>query len=188
VNADAIYNVTKALQDFLTHAINGSPGDVFVGPLDDQNANKAKAVLFLYRIAVNADLRSSTHVVSAAMPSDPPTVYDTSLPLDLYYLFTAGTAQTGGELEALSVLGLAMRALNDSPYLDGLAVRNETVRVSVDPIGIEEMSRIWTLFPTANFRTSVVYLATPVWLDPARPPTRGVPVVEEPHLVGQVGT
>src|SRR5262249_49195035 len=111
MQGDAIFNVTKALQDFLTTAINGSPGDVFVGPLDDPNANKAKAVLFLYRIATNADLRSQPHIVPGALMTDPPTIYENSLPLDLYYMFTAGSAQTGGELEALSVLGLAMRAL-----------------------------------------------------------------------------
>lgn len=185
MNADAIFNVTKALRDFLTAAINGNDGDVFVGPLDDQNANRAKAVLFLYRLSVNADLRSLPHVVAAAQLTDPPTIHDTSLPLDLHYLFTAGTAQTGGELEAMSTLGLAIQALNDRPALEGLPVRGETVRISIDPIGPEEMSRIWTLFPTANYRTSVVYVATPVWIDPARPPLRATPVVDERHAVGQ---
>src|SRR4051794_40332466 len=123
MNADAIYNVTRALQGFLTRAINGSPDDVFVGPLDDAKATRAKAVLFLYRLAVNPDLRSCPHVVPTTGVNVPPIEYENSLPLDLYYLFTAGTAQNGGELEALSVLGLAMRALNDSPFLDGLPVR-----------------------------------------------------------------
>jgi hypothetical protein len=187
MNADAIYNVTKALQDFLTRAINGQGDDVFVGPLDDPKATRAKAVLFLYRLAVNADLRSSPHLVAGPTVSAQATAYANSLPLDLHYLFTAGTAQNGGELEALSVLGLAMRALNDSPFLDGSPVRGERVHLSIDPIGSEEMSRIWTLFPTANYRTSVVYLATPVWLDPEAQEARGAPVVEEPHTFGQVG-
>ena len=48
----------------------------------------------------------------------------------------------------------------------------------------EEMSRIWTLFPTANFRTSVVYLAYPVLIDPALVRTVGPPVIREPHRAG----
>ena len=182
MDADAIRIVTKALQDYLTPIL----GDVYVGPLDDTNARDAKAVLFLYRVAVNADLRSLPHVVPQGN-SRPPIVYENALPLDLYYLLTAGSSQTGGELDALRVLGLAMRALNDSPSLDGVVVRGETVRFSLDPIGIEEMSRIWTLFPTANYRTSVVYLATPVWIDPAHLATIGEPVTEEPHVVGHAG-
>lgn len=180
MNADAIRIVTKALQDYLTPIV----GDVYVGPLDDPNASGAKAVLFLYRVATNADLRSASHVVAQA-GNQPPIAYENALPLDLYYLLTAGSSQTGGELDSLRVLGLAMRALNDSPSLDGLTVHGEAVRFTLDPIGIEEMSRIWTLFPTANYRTSVVYLATPVWIDPAMPPAGGAPVVEEPHRVGQ---
>jgi len=183
VDAAAIQIVTKALQDRLDAAIGTG---VYVGPLDDPNASGAKAVLFLYRVALNADLRSREHVVASPIPNDPPIVHERSLPLDLYYLFTAGTSQTGGELDALGVLGQAMRALNDSPFIEGVPVKGETVRVSIDPIGSEEMSRIWTLFPTANYRTSVVYLASPVWIDPERPRSFGAPVVEEPHGVGQV--
>ena len=37
----------------------------------------------------------------------------------------------------------------------------ETVHVSLEPLTTEETSRIWALFPTANYRTSVAYLATP---------------------------
>jgi hypothetical protein len=181
MDANAIRIVTKALQDLLTPIV----GDVYVGPLDDPNAAGAKAMLFLYRVAVNADLRSSPHVV--ATPTSPPIVYENSLPLDLHYLVTAGTAQTGGELDALRVLGLMMQTLNATPNLVGLPVLGETVRLSLDPVGSEEMSRIWTLFPTANYRTSVVYVATPVWIDPAVVRAPGPPVVEEPHLVGQAG-
>jgi hypothetical protein len=184
MNADAIRVVTKALQDYLTPIV----GDVYVGPLDDPNASGAKAVLFLYRVAINPDLRSAGHVVPAEDDDQPPTIYETSLPLDLYYLLTAGTSQSGGELDSLRVLGLAMQALNDAPSLEGLSVRGETVRFTIDPIGIEEMSRIWTLFPTANYRTSVIYLATPVWIDPAHAPVAGAPVTEEPHTVGQAGS
>jgi hypothetical protein len=184
MDANAIRVVTKALQDFLTPIV----GDVFVGPLDDPNASGAKALLFLYRVAVNADLRSSPHFVAPADPAQAPTIYENSLPLDLHYLLTAGTAQTGGELDALRILGLMMQALNDAPNLVGLPVQGETVRLTLDPVGSEEMSRIWTLFPTANYRTSVVYLATPVWIDPGVPRTPGAPVVEEPHVVGQAGS
>ena len=184
MDANAIRIVTKTLQDFLTPAV----GDVFVGPLDDPNASGAKAVLFLYRVAVNADLRTTEHVVPSPVPGAPPLVYHNSLPLDLFYLLTAGTAQTGGEIDALRVLGLAMQAINDSPWLTGLSVQGDTVRLSLDPIASEEMSRIWTLFPTANYRTSVVYLATPVWIDPAFPETIAAPVTHEPHLIGQAAS
>jgi hypothetical protein len=174
--------VTEALKKLLTPAI----GSVYIGPLDDPDAAGDQAVLFLYRVAVNGDLRNSTHVLPPAAPGQPQRQFDGSLPLDLYYLLTAGNAETGGEGPALATLGRAMQVLNGSPTLTGIDVRGETVRVTLDPVSTEEMSRIWTLFPAANYRTSVVYLATPVWIDPVAPTIAGSPVIEEPHLVGPI--
>lgn len=183
MNANAVQLVTKALQDLLSPAVGGP---VYVGPLDDPQAAGAKAVLFLYRVAVNPDLRNSAHLAPPAVPGGPPIVYESALPLDLFYLLTAGDAQAGGELDALATLGQAMQVLQAEPNITGLPVQGETVRVTLDPISSEEMSRIWALFPTANYRTSVVYLATPVWIDPTSPTTTAIPVSSEPHNVGPI--
>jgi len=184
---DAINTVTTALKTLLEAALDPTGAGlqhVFVGPLDDTAGDKLNLHLFLYRVAVNADLRSTEHVVPATTPGQPPTIYRGSLPLDLYYLLTVSTKGSVDELGDLTMLGQAMQALNDAPILSGASVKNETARISLDPVGSEEMSRVWTLFPTANYRTSVVYLVSPVWIDPALPQTAATPVVEEPHLVG----
>ena len=190
MDSTAINRVTTALKTMLDAALeadSGSSESVFVGPLDDTGNTGFKMHLFLYRICVNADLRNSEHVVPASQPQLPSIIHRGALPLDLYYLVTAGTRNTGGELTDLSLLGRVMQVLNDSPNLVGLPVQNEIARVTLDPVGSEEMSRIWALFPTANYRTSVVYLVTPVWIDPAGPTVVGAPVVEEPHAVGHLG-
>ena len=188
MDAGAINRVTGALKKMLDTALrplnSNAAETVFVGPLDDPGNEGFKVLLFLYRVAVNADLRSRAHVVPAPQPDQPPIVYEGSLPLDLYYLVTAGTPKGGAELDGLSLLGRAIQALNDSPVLTGSGLQNEVVRVSIDPATTDELSRIWQLFPTANYRTSVVYLATPVWIDPARPTEPAAPVVSEPHAVG----
>jgi Pvc16 N-terminal domain len=181
MDANAVQLVTKALQDVVAASVGGT---VYVGPLDDADAAGAKAVLFLYRVAVNPDLRNSAHILPPNNPGDPQIVFENSLPLDLYYLLTAGDAQAGGELASLATLGTAMQALNASPNLTGVPVQGETVRVTLDPISSEEMSRIWALFPVANYRTSVVYLVTPVWIDPVSPTVGAAPVTYESHLVG----
>jgi hypothetical protein len=79
-----------------------------------------------------------------------------------------------------------MQALNDEPILVGLPVQNETVRVSLDSVSNEEMSRIWTLFPRADYCTSVVYLATPVWIDPDSARLPAPPVVHETYRIGHL--
>lgn len=170
MNGNAIQLVTKTLQDLLQAAFvrQAIAGGVYVGPLDDADANGAAAVLFLYRIAVNPDLRNNGHLVPASDPTQPALFHPEALPLDLYYLLTGGNTQTGGERDAgLMVLGYAMQALNDTPNLAGTALQGETIRLTIDSVSSEDMSRIWALFPTVNYRTSVAYRVSPVWLDPS---------------------
>lgn len=182
MSAEAIYATTQALRARLEQALQDAqdPGAVFVGPLDDPDARGASLILFLYRISPNPSLRNRDHRV---VPDDPPPaaaiVYTNSLPVDLHYLITVGTRDGQAEDPLLKVLGHAMRALNDEPDLVGPKVGHEPVHVSLEPHSTEEMSRIWTLFPTANYRTSVAYVATPVWIDPPQPPAGGARVVDD---------
>ena len=172
MSAEAIRMTTQAMRARLEAAlVDAGGGTVFVGPLDDPNAKGASLILFLYRIAANPSLRNHEHVVVSATPPPEVIVYRTALPLCLHYLVTIGSREdVADEDPLLSVLGYAMQALNDDTKLTGVKVGNETVEVSFDPLSTEEMSRVWTLFPTANYRTSVAYVATPVWIDPKLPP------------------
>lgn len=184
MKADAILRVTEVLRKRLEAALisSGMPGTVFVGPLDDPDASGAALVLFLYRIAPNANLRNSEHRLPSSVA--PPTVYQNSLPLDLYYLITVGTVSGASEEIPLRWLGYAIQALQAAPDLTGADVGQETVHVTLNPISTEETSRLWSLFPTANYRTSVAYLATPVWLDPPDLQPVAGPVVDDRLLAG----
>lgn len=189
MSAEAIRTVTLAIQSRLRAALTaaGSSQAPFVGPLDDQGAADAPLVLFLYRVAVNHALRNSEHRVLPAGPGATAQVHATSLPLDLHYLLTVGPRNQAGEPESLRFLGYAMQALNDNPELVGSQVEGETVRLSPDTASNEDMSRVWALFPTANYRTSVLYLASPVWVDPAAAAPRAPGVLGQDVLAGQRG-
>jgi hypothetical protein len=188
MSAEAIYRVTKALRASLQQALDDAddPGSVFIGPLDDPDAQGASLILFLYRMAPNPSLRNTEHRVASELPDAPPIVYTDALPLDLYYLITVGTRLGTGEEPLLRVLGYAIRALNDDPVITGEAVAQELVRVSMEPLTIEEISRIWALFPTVNYRTSVAYLVSPVWIDPARAPTPQRAVLHDQPRAGSL--
>jgi hypothetical protein len=77
-----------------------------------------------------------------------------------------------------------MQALQADPELTGAAVSQDVVRVTLEPLTTEEASRIWALFPTANYRTSVAYLATPVWIDPQEPAPLAAPVTQDERRAG----
>jgi len=184
MTGDAIKRVTDALKARLEIALSRStvPGTVFVGPLDDADSSGAALILFLYRIVPNPSLRNRDHVVPNTTP--PPVTFKNSLPLDLYYLVTVGTTPGSSEETLLTALGFAMQELQNDPELIGPVVQHQTVHISLEPLTTEESSRIWALFPTANYRTSVAYLATPVWIDPPLTPTVAAPVVQDQLLAG----
>jgi Pvc16 N-terminal domain len=187
VKADGILKVTLALKKRLEKALTAStvPGSVFVGPLDDPDVGNAALILFLYRIVPNATLRNSEHRVPSPVVPPPVQVFRSPLPLDLYFLVTVGTrGGSEGEQQLLQALGFAMQFLHAEAELTGADVSHETVRVTLEPLTTEEVSRIWALFPTANYRTTVAYLATPVWLDPPEPEPLARPVVEDSLFAG----
>lgn len=189
MDVDAIQLVTTAIKVRLNQAI-GQPDDsplVFIGPLHDTGADNAYLVLFLYRIVPNADLRNVRHLVADPDPRNPPIAYENALPLDLHFMLTAGGRQrdeADSERDSLLRLGQAMRTLNDQPLLAGATLDDEVVRVTLYPASSDEMSRVWALFPDQNYRTSVLYLASPVWIDPAVALPAAPPVVSTPHRIG----
>jgi hypothetical protein len=180
VKGDAIYRVMDAIRLRLDAAVGA--GSVFVGPLDDAAASAAKIVLCLYRVIPTPSLRNREHrVATGGVP--PIEIYRNALSLDLYFLLTVGTMAGDGET-LLRSLGRAMQALQADPELSGSDVNHETVRLSVEPLTTEETSRIWALYPSANYRTTVAYLATPVWIDPESQDAVGAPVVQDQLFAG----
>jgi hypothetical protein len=177
VSALALRDGTQALRVRLEQALGA--GEVFVGSPADKGAETARLSLFLLRVVVNADLRNAGRRLPPADPAPPPAVRERALPLDAYYLLTAGPSETAAEPIGLEALGRAIQALEAAPLLASPAVVDQLVRLSLEPMSEEALSRIWALFPTIPYRTSVVYLATPVWIDPAAVGAEAPRVVED---------
>jgi len=177
MNADAIQRVTAALRGRLGEAI-ADPAAVYSGPLDDAAVQNAALVLYLHRVAPNAGLRNREHLVASDNPPPAVIAYRDALPLDLHYVIAIG--KRAGNPEALQgLLGLALQRLQAEPEIGGAPVGHEPVRLSMEPLSTEELGRIWALFPAVNYRTSVAYVATPVWIDPKTPPLAAERVRED---------
>jgi hypothetical protein len=182
MKADAILRVTQTISKRLEDALGAGAGSVFVGPLDDPNVGNAELILFLYRVAPSCELRNSERRVPSR--NGGVDLMKSSLPLDLHFLLTVGSNPGGPELSKLQGLGVALQCLQQNPDFVGSGVNHEPVRVTLDSLGIDEMSRIWNLFPGANYRTSVAYVVTPVWIDPELPEPSGIPVVADQLFSG----
>jgi hypothetical protein len=196
----AISGVSASLRRLL-HDRMEVPVDVTIAPPDVtiSGATDKRLNLYLYQVAENGYLKNQE------IPGrDHPGAYGhPPLSLDLHYLLTAhGGSETAADsdLEAQQVLGDAMRVLHDLPVItDQLTITRpavgtvgdpildtsllgefEQVKIGLQPVTLEDFSKIWTALPEANFRRSVAYEVSVVQIESQRPRRFPRPVGEPP--------
>lgn len=185
-NALAIAAVTATLRNLVQSAIEplSMGAQVTVRPLDRARENMTvdSVNLFLYNTGPDAAWRNADlpGVVNPGEPPDPP------LALTLSYLVTA-YSQADDDTVSHRLLGGAMSALNQAPVLDRAAIRSalpgndlylqpERVKVTPDPLDIEEISKLWTAFQ-ASYRLSAAYSVSAVLIQDLRGATAPLPVL-----------
>ena len=160
----------------LLKATSGIPADKIelFSPAEVEGQD-IRLTLFLYDILETPELKNQNRLLVSPTQSRAAPLY-----LNLYYLLTshlppgmAGgpTAQT---LEAHRNLGRAMRVFYDNGILAGTVLRGALagtgaeLRLTLNPMSVEDMTRVWSLFPESNYRPSVAYLVTPASIDSDR--------------------
>ncbi|HEY0413174.1 MAG TPA: Pvc16 family protein [Allosphingosinicella sp.] len=169
MSATALFDTTMALARRLRDATGL---EVHIGSPLHREMGTSRVALTLIHIQPNAALRN-TPVFRAPPPSAPVTAPASpiaAIPLDLHFLITCYRPPTPGgvappEPGELTSLGEIIRALHADAILTGSALPGQDVRLSPEGYSPEDMNRIWGLFPEEPFRTSIVYLATPVFVE-----------------------
>jgi hypothetical protein len=122
-------------------------------PLD--KAGNSPLNLFLYQIALSSAWRNQDLPTSKSS-GQPARLL---LPLILHYLVSACEED---QKKAHEKLGKAMLSFHDTPHLSGFTansgIKNQAdpIRVTVQVLNIDEMSKLWSSFQTA-YRPSVAY-------------------------------
>ncbi|SFN69989.1 DUF4255 domain-containing protein [Nitrosospira briensis] len=190
-NALAIAAVTSTLRFLLENAIQADPALtgtlVTTKPPDKaRGTNTGRQLnLFLYQPQPNAAFRNgeipqrATHGESTMPP----------LALNLFYLTTAYGEEQRTDEEVMShhLLGQAMSTLHDHPLLGADEIRNalpdndlyqqiERVRITLQPMTVDEMSKLWSAFQTP-YRLSSFYQAAVVLIESTRPLRAPLPVL-----------
>ena len=190
-NSLAIAAVTATIRNLLYAGVNADvPGtSVGTGPPDRVRANGQdnRLNLFLYHTSLDPAWRNQPlpGVSKDGEDGRPP------LPLSLYYLVTAYGENDDG-IVSHRLLGRAMSVLHDHPLLDGAEIKAavgaanlaesdldqqiERVRITPQPLSLEEMSKLWTTFQT-QYRISAAYQACVVLIESALPARAPVPVL-----------
>ncbi len=193
-NAAAIAAVTLTLQTILGDGVradtNLSDTTVTVLPPDKArgsiNANQLN--LFLYQLLPDAAWRNMTMPtqVASGETGNPP------LPLTMHYMLTAfGRDNDTGVPFSHYLLGQAMSVLFDHALLGADEIRNATnaalpnsdlhkqierVRITLQPLSLEEISKLWTGLAT-QYRLSVIYEVSVALIESTRASRTPLPVL-----------
>lgn len=190
-NSLAIAAATATIRNLLLNRvpdIDSELGDLEVTtePPDQARKNRTKPQLnlFLYGTVIAAAWRN--HDLPAQVR--PGETGNPPLALNLHYLLTAyGRGDSDNDSVSHRVLGNAMGVLNDHPLLgkaeieaaladNDLGDQIERVRITPQPINVEEMSKLWTIFQS-QYRLSVAYEVGVILIDSLRPVRAPLPVI-----------
>jgi hypothetical protein len=196
-NPVAIAATTLTLQAILQSGIVSDPSDtdltdttVTILPPDKARGNTSanQLNLFLYQILPNAALRNM-NIPSQVMPGETGTP---PLALTLYYLLTAFGKDNDTTLPyGHHLLGKAMSILYDHALLGPDEIRAATsasfptsdldkqverVRITLQPLSLEEISKLWSGLVT-QYRLSVGYEVSVMLIDSTQPKKTPLPVL-----------
>jgi hypothetical protein len=156
----------QTLVELLKAHAGFAEGDIVLNsPSEAEQAGKVS--LFLYQVQENPHSRNR----------DPGPVDETSLRppplgLDLFYLVTPLVPQPETALGYLEAVMLAFydHPVLKPPLLGGSLVEagNDSLRILPQPLSLEDINRLWAIFPNKPYRLSVAYLVTPLQLPSAR--------------------
>lgn len=165
----AIRDIGETLVELLRANLTGVtfPEVVVLGSPADANANaNIRVGVFLYSINPCAELRNELEIPHQEGPN-----LVTDQPLDLYYLVTCfrrtGTDPTLPVQDAHFLLGQVMRIFFEHATLTGSILkgqlpRDQEIRLTHQPITVEDLTRLWGTLPNVALQPSVSYLASPV--------------------------
>jgi hypothetical protein len=185
-----IRDVSQTLLDLLNNNLPDEMQAVLESP---KNGEGKVLTLFLYKVLENPDFKNAPGS-SVTAGNGKLEEKRAPLTLDLYYLLTAHAKEA--ELgKAHTALAQAMRVFYDNGVLSGSLLRTHeppgltaasTLRLTLNPMTMEDMSRIWSVFPDTPYQISVSYLVTPVPIESTLKQTTA-PVVDQFHEHGHRG-
>jgi hypothetical protein len=170
--ADVGETLITLLRDNMSDLVNPN-SIVLLSPAEVEDQS-IRLTLFLYSIMENPHLKNQEmRNISPTELGYPP------LTLDLYYLLTAYAStqipdRTEQTLEQHRILGRAMRIFYDNAILSGTILQgslegtSEELRIVLNPISLDDLTKIWSAFQEVGYRLSVSYLVTPTNIDSTR--------------------
>lgn len=144
---------------------------LFVSPAEMEAATTPKLSIFLYQTSENAHFRNAGMEASGPLALKQKMQYP-PLAVDLSYLFTPYAQNRETELIIMERL---MQTFYDNAALRGDILQgclqqagNSELRLVPNALSLEDLNKLWGIFPNKAFKLSASYLLTPVRIPSSR--------------------
>ena len=179
----ALATVTATLHHLLSSAASGATVTTQPPSTARNGGNGEQLNIFLYSTHYNTAFRNFPMPGSARSGENahPP------LPLVLKYIITAYGANDD-DISGQQLMGLAMSILHDHPLLGRADIEGitpdsnlhhqiERLRITPDSLSLDDMSKLWTSFQSAEYRLSTGYEVSVVLIESTRAVRTPLPVL-----------
>lgn len=180
----ALATVTATLQHLLTGIVPGATVTTQPPSTARNGGNGPQINIFLYGIYYNTAF-TNTPLPGTARNGEhacPP------LPLVLKYLITA-YGLNDDDISGQQLMGQAMSLLHDHPLLGRADIEGitpdsnlhrqiERIRITPDALSLDDMSKLWSSFQSAEYRLSMGYEISVVLIESSRPSRTPLPVLK----------
>ncbi len=165
---DVCETLKKLLEDDPWTGISPKPEISLKSPkeMNNDGGNPNKVSLFLYQISENIFLKNNEmQRINDKKLSFPP------LFLELFFLITP---YSNDPVQEKFILGKVMQILFDCPFLGGtrlqgsLSETGDEIRVLLNPLSLDDLTKLWSSFQDVPFRLSTCYMVTPVKIESSR--------------------
>lgn len=137
----------------------------YASPADVKLEAQETIALFLYSIVPNAYMRNTGPTI-LNRDANSVDIRAQDVILDLHFMITA---YGPGKESEFGILERVIQVLHDNPVISGDhlsvgLVENENSEVRIEPvnIGMDDLNKLWSIFPQKSYRLSVFYQLTPV--------------------------
>jgi Pvc16 N-terminal domain len=164
-----IYDITNTILNLLKTNTGGLLQQDHISaasPADTTNDTPPSLSLFLYQVTENRGLKNQRmQETSTGTLRYPP------LCLNLHYLLTAYASSRETEHQ---IAGRAMQILHDNAVVRGSLLQGslsgtfEEIVVLMNPIPLDDMNRLWSMFGSKPYRLSIPYQVSTALIDSSR--------------------
>jgi Pvc16 N-terminal domain len=165
-----IFSVSNTIRKTLSNFLKIREEDIiFDSPADLDSIPDSGLTIFLYRIMENPHLKNQD--LTPELFTNPVKLRGPPLALDLNYLIIP----FGNSENRLILIEKVMQLFHDFPIFESSLLNedlinsgNKEIKIYLNEFSMDEVNKIWTLFPNKPFRLSLSYIVSPLLIPSSR--------------------